>query len=228
MGRATRSQGIRLDDEPHHKEAGLDTQKKSLGAAERNEEERNAWHKRVRELLHPERLVFVDECGTNIALTTSYARAPRGKRAFGKAPRNWGENITLMASLSHGGITSAMTVEAATDKAAFEIYVEHFLCPTLKRRQVVIMDNLQAHKSIRVRKLIEMRGAILLFLPPYSPDFNPIEEAFSKVKSILRKEGARTKELLFEAIGRALGAISSTDALGWFKHCGYERHAQLL
>jgi transposase len=162
--------------------------------------------------IDPARLVFVDECGTNITLTRLYARAPRGERAFGKAPRNWDKNLTLIASMS---------AEGATDGAAFAAYLKHFLVPTLKEGQVVVMDNLQAHKSRRVRELIESAGASVLFLPPYSPDFSPIEEAFSKIKAILRSLEARTQETLVEAISQALDAVSQGDALGWFSHCGY-------
>jgi hypothetical protein len=142
--------------------------------------------------LDPRRLVFVDECATNIALTRLYARAPkgeRGERAFGQAPRNWGKNVTLICSMGAEGIGAAMSVEGATDGAAFETYVKHFLAPTLKRAQVVVMDNLQVHKMKRVRELLEGAGAEVLFLPPYWPDFSPIEEAFSKVKGILRRRG---------------------------------------
>ncbi len=172
--------------------------------------------------LDPKRLVFVDECGTNIFLTPLYARAPKGERAYGKVPKNWGKNITLLSSLSLEGIGASMAIEGSTDKEVFEGYVEHFLGPTLKRGQVVIMDNLQAHKGHRVRRLIEARGAQVFFLPPYSPDFNPIEEAFSKIKSSVRKAQARTKEALFGAIGRALDGVSSSDSRGWFGHRGYE------
>jgi len=135
--------------------------------------------------IDPARLVFVDECGTNITLTRLYARAPRGERAFGKAPRNWDKNLTLIAAMSAEGMGQSMSVEGATDGAAFAAYLKHFLVPTLKEGQVVVMDNLQAHKSRRVRKFIESAGASVLFLPPYSPDFSPIEEAFSKIKAIL-------------------------------------------
>jgi transposase len=172
-------------------------------------------------LLDPRRLVFVDECSTNIALTRLYARAPKGERAFGKAPRNWGKNLTLICSLSAEGIGAAMNVEGATDGVAFETYIKHFLAPTLKAGQVVVMDNLQVHKSLRVKELIEARGAEILFLPPYSPDFSPIEEAFSKIKSLLRRIAARTREALMEATGQALDAVSRQDAVGWFGHCGY-------
>ncbi len=164
----------------------------------------------------------MDECSTNIALTRLHARAPKGERAFGHAPRNWGKNVTLICSLSAEGIGAAMSVEGATDSAAFQIYVEHFLAPTLKAGQVVVMDNLQVHKSVEVKKLIEDAGCELLFLPPYSPDFNPIEEAFSKVKGILRRVGARTRQALLRATGQALSAVSQRDAMGWFGHCGYD------
>jgi transposase len=173
-------------------------------------------------VLDPRRLVFVDECSTNIALTRLYARAPRGERAYGQAPRNWGKNITLICSLSTEGVGAAMSVEGATDGAAFETYIEHFLAPTLKDGQVVVMDNLQVHKSRRVKEIIEGAGAEVLFLPPYSPDFSPIEETFSKVKGILRRVGARTREALVEATGYALDAVSRRDAVGWFGHCGYD------
>ena len=171
----------------------------------------------------------MDECSTNIALTRLYARAPRGERAYGKAPRNWGKNITLISSLSADeGIGAAMSVEGATDGAAFETYVKHFLAPTLRRGQIVVMDNLQVHKIKRVRDLVEGAGAEVLFLPPYSPDFSPIEEAFSKVKGILRRIGARTREALLEATSEALDAVSRTDAVGWFGHCGYHVTPHLL
>lgn len=171
--------------------------------------------------IDPGRLVFVDECSTNIALTRLYARAPRGERARGSAPRNWGKNVTLIAAMGARGITAAMNVEGATDAAAFEAYVERFLAPTLRRGQIVVMDNLQVHKSRRVREIVEGAGAEVLFLPPYSPDFSPIEEAFSKVKGILRRIGARTREALLEATSEALAAVSQRDAAGWFGHCGY-------
>jgi transposase len=169
----------------------------------------------------PRRLVFVDECSTNIALTRLYARAPKGERAYGHAPRNWGKNVTLICSLGISGVGAAMSVEGATDGAAFETYVEHFLVPTLKSGQIVVMDNLQVHKSVRVKELIESAGAEVLFLPSYSPDFSPIEETFSKVKGIMRRIGARTREALLEATSEALDAVSRRDARGWFGHCGY-------
>jgi transposase len=166
-------------------------------------------------------LVFVDEMGTHTSLAPSYGYSPRGKRAFFKVPRNRGANTTLLSSISLEGMGPSMAVEGSTTKEVFEAYVEHFLAPTLRVGQAVIMDNLSAHKGESVRKLIEDRGCELLHLPPYSPDLNPIEEAFSKVKRLLRGTGARTKEALVEAIGKALDAVGAWDARGFFTHCGY-------
>ena len=166
------------------------------------------------------RLVFVDESGFNTSMTRLRARAPRGKRAYGKVPRNRGKNTTLIAAITlEGGIGTSMTVEGATD--AFEAYVERFLAPTLEKGQVVVLDGLGAHRTKKARELVEARGADLLFLPSYSPDLNPIEEAFGKIKALVRKEGARVRESLVEAIGRALAAVTPEDAAGWFAHAGY-------
>ena len=165
--------------------------------------------------------MFVDECSTNVRFVPLYARAPRGERAHGKAPRNWKTNVTLISSITLSGMGPSMSVEGSADGEAFLLYVERFLCPTLKAGQIVVMDNLQVHKMKRVRELIEERGCQLVFLPPYSPDFNPIEEAFSKVKAFLRRVKARSFEALVEATGVALSAVSERDALGFFAHCGY-------
>jgi transposase len=119
------------------------------------------------------------------------------------------------------GMDPSLAVDGPTDRQVFEAYVERVLAPTLRVGQVVVMDNLSTHKGKRARKLIEHRGCDLLYLPPYSPDLNPIEEAFSKVKYILRKLSARGKEALIEAIGRALGTVSTEDVRGFFAHCGY-------
>lgn len=175
-----------------------------------------------------ERFVFVDECSTNVSLSPIYARAPRGERASGKAPRNWGKNVSLVCAIDSGGVKPSMSVEGAVDAKAFETYVEHFLAPTLKRGQIVVMDNLSVHKSKRVERLIEQAGCELLFLPPYSPDMNPIEEAFSKVKSVLRKTAARTREALLEATGRALDKITPENIRGFYSDCGYRLPLQSL
>lgn len=166
--------------------------------------------------------VFVDECGSNLALTPLYARAPKGERARDNVPRNRGKNTTLIASLSLEGLGASMILEGASNAVAFEAYVEHILVPSLRRGQVVVMDNLRVHKSARVRHLLEEAGCELLFLPAYSPDCSPIEEMFSKVKAFLRRMRARTREALEEAIAQALLTVTVQDAQGWFGHCGYD------
>lgn len=166
-------------------------------------------------------MVFVDECGSNIALTPLYARAPKGERAQGRVPRNRGKNTTLIASLSLEGMGAAMILEGSANGAAFELYVEQLLAPSLHAGQIVVMDNLRAHKGERVRQAIEAKGCHVLFLPGYSPDFSPIEETFSKLKSDLRRAGARTREALEQALCQALLTVTAQDARGWFRHCGY-------
>ena len=176
---------------------------------------------KVAEKLDAKRLVFVDEMGTNTSLSALYASAPKGERAHCSVPRNRGANTTLLASISVEGMGPSLAVEGATTREVFEAYVEQVLSPVLRPGQIVVMDNLTAHKGNRVKKLIEQRGCELLYLPPYSPDFNPIEEAFSKVKGILRRAQARTSEALVEALGVAISAVSVQDAQGFFEHCGY-------
>src|SRR5215208_6077549 len=192
-------------------------QKKSKIASEREEEARGLW-RWLASHFDARRLVFVDESGFNTSMTRLRARALRGKRAYGKVPRNRGKNTTLIAAITlEGAMGESMTLEGATDAEAFEAYVEHFLAPTLEKGQVVVLDGLGAHRPKRIRELIEARGVDLVFLPSYSPDLNPIEEAFSKVKALVRKEGARVHEALVEAIGRALGAVTPEDAASFFR-----------
>jgi transposase len=214
------SQGQLGDDEPSHQAPGLDAEKKSLAASERREEERAAWREQVK-TLDVDQFVFVDECGSNIALTPLYARAPRGQRAYGSVPRNRGANTTLLASLSREGMGEAMMLEGAADTLAFEVYLKEVLAPSLSAGQIVVMDNLSIHTGEHVRQVLADRGCSLLFLPAYSPDLSPIEEAFSKLKAYLRRVGARTREALEEAIAQALTTITAHDARGWFMHCGY-------
>lgn len=142
-------------------------------------------------------------------------------RAVGAAPRNHGSNVTLLAALTSEGIGAALAVEGAADRLAVEAYVGEVLVPTLRPGQVVVLDNLSAHKGDRVRELVEGAGCRLLFLPPYSPDFNPIELAFAKIKEHLRRAAARTFEALVAAIGEALDTVAATDARGFFAHCGF-------
>ncbi len=163
----------------------------------------------------------MDESSTNIALTPRYGRAPKGERARGKAPRNRGKNVTLISSIGLEGMGPSMSIEGPSDTDSFGIYVREVLVPALKAGQIVLMDNLSVHKGKWVRDLIEQRGCQLWLLPAYSPDLNPIEEAFSKVKALLRRAEARVLEALFEATEEALLAVSSKDARGYFGHCGY-------
>jgi transposase len=188
---------------------------------ERDEWLRAAWRVTVAEEIDARSLVFVDEMGTNISLSPLYAWAPKGERAYCSVPRNRGKNTTLLSSMSMEGMGPSLAVEGATNREVFETYVEQILAPTLRRDQVVVMDNLTAHKGERVKELIEGRGCELLYLPPYSPDFNPIEEAFAKIKSLMRKAEARTREALLAAMGTAISALSAQDACGFFEHCGY-------
>ena len=175
-----------------------------------------------------DRLVFVDEMGTNTSLAPLYAWSPKGERAHCSVPRNWGSNVTLLASMSVGGMGACLAVEGPTTREVFETYLQRLLVPSLKPGQVVVMDNLSAHKGSRVRRLIEEHGCELIYLPPYSPDLNPIEEAFAKLKALLRKAGARTCEALIEAMGWAIEAVTAKDARGFFEHRGYHATAQLL
>ena len=166
-------------------------------------------------------LVFVDESSTNRALTPRRARAPRGQRAIGSAPRNRGSNVTLLAALTPSGVAAPLVVEGAADGAVFAAYVREALVPALRPGRVVVLDNLGAHKGEAARTAIEAAGCRLLFLPAYSPDFNPIELAFAKLKQALRRAAARTYEALVEAIGAALATITAADARAFFAHCGF-------
>ena len=176
-----------------------------------------------------DRFVFVDECSTNTSLAPLYGWARKGERAHQSVPRNWGKNVTLLSSIGkERGMGASLVVEGSTNGAVFETYLEEVLCPTLKRGQVVVMDNLSAHNGEMVRELIEGRGCELVYLPPYSPDFNPIEQAFSKIKGYLREACARGHETLMEAIGEALSTITASDAEGYFEHRGYRKMVQSL
>lgn len=205
----------------------MDTKKKTLTAGERDEEARAAFRDLIRTLVMDD-LVVVDEMGSSTSLTRLYARSPKGQRAYGAVPRNHGTNTTLVGALTRSGLEVAMTLDGAVDSAAFELFTEQFLCPSLRPGQIVILDNLSVHKSARVRTLIEAAGCRLLFLPAYSPDFAPIEQAFAKIKGLLRAAGARTKEALEAAIAVAIDAITPHDARAFFRHCGYQASPHAL
>jgi transposase len=167
-------------------------------------------------------LVFIDESGSNLAMTPLYAWAPKGQRAYASVPKNRGKNTTILGAISARGWQVGMTLEGAADRLAFEVFIEHYLLPTLSPGQIVVLDNLSIHKGTKVRELVESVGCSLLFLPTYSPDFNPIELAWSKLKTFLRRTGARTRDALEIAIGQGLDTITQQDARNWCKHCGYQ------
>ena len=171
--------------------------------------------------IRPEDFVFIDESGVNRPMTRLYARSLCGTRAFGSAPRHWGDNVSILGALCLRGTLEPMVVNGATDGRVFLTYLKDVLLPQLWPGAIVVMDNLGAHKVKGVHELIEVAGARLLYLPPYSADFNPIEMAWSKLKSFLRHVAARTSEALDRAIGEGLHAVSVADAFSFFKHCGY-------
>jgi transposase len=198
----------------------LDAQKQTLAASERDEQARNAWREAAAPL-DPQQFVFVDESGTTISLTRLYGWAPHDHRATGSVPRTHGKNTTLVAALAPDGLHEPWMIEGAMDTATFEWYITEQLAPTLRPGQIVVVDTLSVHKAARIRQALEARHGQLLFLPPYSPDFTPIEQAFSKVKALLRGLGARTTEALWEAMRVAIEAITPQDAVAWFAHAGY-------
>lgn len=182
----------------------------------------------VARLVEPKRLIFIDECGTHISLSPIYGYAPKGERLRLSVPRKRGKNTTVLSSMSLEGMGPTLAVEGATTALVFEAYVKQVLAPSLCPGQVVVLDNLGAHRPQRIRELIEQQGCELVYLPAYSPDYNPLEEAFAKIKNLLRKASARTKEALVEAIGAALSEISAQDARGFFEHAGYRPTGHLL
>ncbi len=196
-----------------------------MAASERRAEDRAAWPDTVA-AVDPHQLIFLDETSTNTCLTPRYARAPQGQRAHGTAPRNHEHNTTLVAALTPTGVQAPMTLLGALDRDAFAAYVRHVLVPTLTPGQVVVCDNLSVHKRADIRTLIAQAGCDLLFLPAYSPDYNPIELVFAKLKERLRRLAARTQDALEAAIADALATISARDARHCFRHCGYSRGNQ--
>lgn len=209
-----------LHHEPGDQAIGLDPKKRSLGAAERNEEQRQEWWELIRQI-DPDRLVFIDESGANVTLVPRYGRAPKGSRCPGTQPRGHYRHLTLFASLSLMGIQAPMIMEGAADRVAFQAYLEQVLIPTLRPGQIVILDNLSVHKQPVLQRAIEGAGCELLFLPTYSPDFNPIEQAFAKIKHLIRRAEARTTEAVQDAIAQAVTLVTTTDAAGFFRGCGY-------
>jgi transposase len=203
-------------------EVGFAPEKKSLHATERDTEAnlrcREQFVAKIRTVA-PEGLIFLDESGVTTSMTRLYARSLGGHRIHESTPGGHWKIMTILGAMSLRGMIATMTIEAATDAEIFLAYVEHVLCPALKPGDVVVMDNLSSHKVSGVRKLIEAAGAEVLYLPPYSPDLNPIEKAWAKLKQLLRSVKARTKEALDQAIEEALKLISADNAQAWFRLC---------
>jgi len=172
-------------------------------------------------MIDPTHLVFLDETGTNLGMTRRYARAEGQNRARGTAPKNPGENISVIGSLRWDGEITAMNFAGSLDGEAYYAYAKEILCPSLRPGDIVVMDNLRVHQNQRVRDLLEECGAQVWYLPPYSPHLNPIEECWSKLKTILRTIAARTRDALDIGISHALNEITPSDARGWFEHSGY-------
>jgi DDE superfamily endonuclease len=174
----------------------------------------------------PERLVFLDECGVLTNMARLHGRSPRGTRAHGSVPCGRWERLTVLGALGRGGIVAAAGVEAATSAQVFHAYLDQALLPELRRTKpdaVLVMDNLAAHRAPRVKALLDRSGFAYRYLPAYSPDLNPIEPAWAKVKAELRRVAARTADALHEALGPALAAVTAQDAAGFFRHRGYSR-----
>lgn len=187
---------------------------------EKVQAERAAFWNQIAEI-NPDDLVFVDESGIATNMVRLYARAEGGKRAYGTVPNRHHRKLTLLGGLSTAGLIAMMTIEAATNQSVFLAFVCHVLVPELRPGQVVVLDNLSPHKAPAVRKAIEAAGCKVLFLPPYSPDFSPIEPCWSKLKTLLRGIGARTLDALDGALVSTMDRISVSDARSWFAHCGY-------
>jgi transposase len=201
-------------------EVGAAAEKKSLHAVERdseaNRERREEFVARIRSI-PPESLIFLDESGVTTSMTRLYARGLGGRRIREATPGGHWKIMTILGAMSLNGMVATMTIEEPTDTDIFLAYIEHLLCPVRKPGDVVVMDNLSAHKAPAVREWIENAGAELLYLPPYSPDLNPIEKAWAKLKQLLRAAKARSKETLDQAITEALQHITSGNAQAWFR-----------
>lgn len=202
----------------------MSSKKKSLRAAEQDRPDvvahREAWRQKTRDL-DPHRLVFLDESGAKTNMTRLYGRAFDGQRVVDATPHGHWCTTTMISSLRLDGSTAAMVIQSPTDTDVFEAYVEQVLVPSLRSGDVVVMDRLGPHTVPRILHLIEQTGAVVWLLPPYSPDFNPIEKMWSKIKEFLRSAKPRTYAALMAAIAAALEAVVADDAQGWFGSCGY-------
>jgi transposase len=172
-------------------------------------------------LLDPSRLIFIDETGTSTNMARLRGRARRGARLIGKVPHGHWKITTFVAGLRCDAIIAPFVIDKPMNRVIFKAYLEQCLVPTLRQGDIVVMDNLSSHKSQEVRQTIEAAGAVLLYLPPYSPDFNPIEQAFSKLKAQLRKAAERSIPALWDRIGDILDTFSATECRNFFRHAGY-------
>jgi transposase len=186
-------------------------------------QQREVWFETLATLCHSDftRVTFLDESGTLTNLVRTYGRSDCGQRCVGSAPQGHWKVVTAVAAIRLSGLNAAATMACPMDGEMFSVYVEQVLAATLKPGDVVVMDNLSAHKSPQIRRLIEAAGASVLYLPPYSPDFNPIEMIWSKIKRLLRSFAARTVDALHDAFGQAFAAVTLSDIAGCFRHCGY-------
>lgn len=191
-----------------------------MRAQEQDPEKRRVWREQAASW-DAAQLVFLDECGINTTMHRGYSRAPRGQRAVGVVPRNWKHSTTILGALSSQGIQAVMSLEGATDRLAFDAFIEQVLLPTLVPGQIVILDNLSAHKSPKAQALVEEAGCQWHFLPPYSPDFNPIEMIWSPFKNGLRREAAREQPQLEELVWPLLSQVTPKQAQNCFAHAGY-------
>jgi transposase len=203
------------------------SKKKTLHATERDSPRVHLARRRYRRQIAKipsKKLKFVDESGLNIAMTRRYGRTVSGQRVHDAVPKNFGRNVTILGALSWYGLDAVMTVEGATDAEVFRAYVSRVLAPTLRPGDVVVMDNLSAHKVSGIEAAITNAGARLIYLPPYSPDWSPIEPCWSAIKTRLRGMKARTREALDSALTRIVNTVSNRCARAWFAHCGHASH----
>lgn len=202
----------------------MSAKKKSLRPAEQDrpdvKTQRDGWRGKTA-AVDLRRLVFLDESGAKTNMTRLYGRCFDGQRVADATPHGHWCSTTMLSSIRLDGTTAAMVIEGATDAMVFQAYVTQVLIPTLRPGDIVVMDNLSPHKSAAIVEAIEAVGAEVWFLPPYSPDFNPIEKMWSKIKAFLRAVKARTYDALLQAIAAALRTISPSDVIGWFESCGY-------
>jgi transposase len=203
---------------------GLSRKRKSIVATEQGSDRVQALRaafKTRQSGFEPHRLVFIDETGTSISMTRPYARSPRGVPVHDDVPRNRGVVLTVIGALTISGLDAVMTITGGTTADVFLAYVDNVLAPVLNPDDLVVVDNAGAHRDARVKAAVEACGAHLVFLPPYSPDLNPIESCWSKLKQLLRSAKARTQDALEAAIATAMGQITSCDSAGWFHEAGY-------